>query len=463
MSDLFGKSYPVKGIDNKEAQACLELKKMNKLKIENIHAREIIDSRGNPTVEVDLELSGCKLGRAAVPSGASTGAFEAVELRDGDKKRYLGKGVLKAVHNVNEIISKKFKNKDVELSLNGQKEIDSLLIELDGTENKGKLGANAILGVSLALARAIAEAKHTPLYKFLSGSSRDFILPVPMMNILNGGKHALDSVDLQEFMVMPIGAASFSEALRWCAEVYHTLKSILHSKGMNTSIGDEGGFAPSLKANSEAIELILQAVEKAGYKTGKDFYITIDAASTELYKEGKYVLPKEGKILTSDQMIDFYSKWVSQYPVFSIEDPLSEEDWQGWANMTKVLGNKVQIVGDDLFVTNIERLKRGVAEKCANSILIKLNQIGTLTETLETMAYAKEKKYKNVTSHRSGETEDSFISDLAVATSCGQIKTGAPARTDRVAKYNQLLRIEEQLGKDAIYGGVSLSNVCNVK
>ena len=436
--------------------------KVGKLKIEKIQAREILDSRGNPTIEAEVELSGCNIGRASVPSGASTGAFEAVELRDGDKKRYLGKGVLKAVQNVNEVILKKLVNKEVKLNLEGQKEIDNLLIDLDGTKNKGNLGANAILGVSLALARAISEACHVPLYKFLSASSQDFILPVPMMNILNGGKHALDSVDLQEFMIMPIGATSFSEALRWCAEVYHTLKSILHSKGMSTSIGDEGGFAPSLRANNEAIEIILEALEKAGYKTAKDFYITIDAASTELYKEGKYVLPKEGKILTSDQMIDFYSKWVNQYPIFSIEDPLSEEDWQGWANMTKELGHKVQIVGDDLFVTNIERLKRGVDEKCANSILIKLNQIGTLTETLETMAYAKEKNYKNVVSHRSGETEDSFISDLSVATSCGQIKTGAPARTDRVAKYNQLLRIEERLGKDAVYGGRKLLENCKI-
>ena len=441
-------------------------------KIENIHAREILDSRGNPTVEVEVELSNCNIGIAAVPSGASTGAFEAVELRDGDKKRYSGKGVLKAVQNVNEFISKKILNKEIKLNLEGQKEIDNLLVELDGTENKNKLGANAILGVSLALARAISNATHKPLYRFLNekdderrttNDEQRYVLPVPMMNILNGGKHALDSVDLQEFMIMPIGAPSFSEALRWCAEVYHTLKSNLHSKGMNTSIGDEGGFAPSLNTNKEAIEIILRAIDKAGYKTGRDFYITIDAASTELYKEGKYVLEKEGKILTSEQMVDFYSKWVSEYPIFSIEDPLSEDDWEGWANITKVLGDKVQIVGDDLFVTNVERLKRGVSEKCANSILIKLNQIGTLTETLETMAYAKSKNYRCVVSHRSGETEDTFISDLSVATSCGQIKTGAPARTDRIAKYNQLLRIEEQLGKDAVYGGEALISVSNVK
>ncbi|OGI19932.1 MAG: phosphopyruvate hydratase [Candidatus Melainabacteria bacterium RIFCSPHIGHO2_02_FULL_34_12] len=436
---------------------------MQKTKIENIHAREILDSRGTPTVEVEVETycskslrSKCNIGRAAVPSGASTGAFEAHELRDGDKKRYLGKGVLRAVQNINDIISKKLISKDVEVSLNGQKEIDRILIELDGTENKSKLGANAILGVSLAMARALANAKHVHLYQFL-GDRITPSLPVPMMNILNGGKHALDSVDLQEFMIMPLGAKSFSEAVRSCCEVYQSLKSLLYSKGLNTSVGDEGGFAPSLKSNKEAIELILQAIEKAGYKAGPDFYLTIDAASTELYKDGKYVLAKEGKILTSDQMIDFYSDWVRQYPIFSIEDPLSEEDWSGWNNMTKALGLKVQIVGDDLFVTNIKRLKRGVDEGTANSILIKLNQIGTLTETLETIEFASKNKYKSIVSHRSGETEDTFISDLSVAVSCGQIKTGAPARTDRVAKYNQLLRIEEALGSKAVYGGSNLT------
>lgn len=430
------------------------------MKIEDIKAREILDSRGTPTVEVEVELSNCNIGRAAVPSGASTGAFEAVELRDGDKKRFLGKGVLKAVQNVNETIAKKLVSKEVALSLEGQKEIDNLLIELDGTENKSKLGANAILGVSLALARAISNALHKPLYEFIGSQNKSYILPVPMMNILNGGKHALDSVDLQEFMIMPIGAKSFSEGLRWCCEVYHNLKSLLHSKGLGTSVGDEGGFAPSLRANKEAIEIILEAIEKTGYKAGSDFYITIDSASTELYKEGKYVLSKEGKILTSDQMIDFYSDWIKNYPIFSIEDPLSEEDWQGWANLTKAIGSRVQIVGDDLFVTNVKRLQRGVKENCANSILIKLNQIGTLTETLETMSYAKSKNYKSIVSHRSGETEDTFISDLSVATSCGQIKTGAPARTDRVAKYNQLIRIEELLGKEAKYGGAQILVAC---
>ncbi|MBI3309166.1 MAG: phosphopyruvate hydratase [Candidatus Melainabacteria bacterium] len=430
-------------------------------KIEDIKAREIIDSRGTPTVEVELELEKCHIGRASVPSGASTGAFEAVELRDGDKNRYHGKGVLKAVANINEKIKTKLIGKEVELSLNGQNEVDELLIELDGTENKSNLGANAILGVSLALARAIAIARHEHLYQFLSQSSNlnpqsSLILPVPMMNILNGGKHALDSVDLQEFMIMPIGLKSFSDALRACSEVYHSLKLLLHSKGLSTSVGDEGGFAPSLKANSDAIELILEAIEKTGYKCGSDFYITIDAASTELHKQGKYVLAKEGKILTSDQMIDLYSGWVKDYPIFSIEDPLSEEDWQGWANLTRELGAKVQIVGDDLFVTNIKRLERGVSECCANSILIKLNQIGTLTETLRTMQYAAQNNYSTVVSHRSGETEDAFISDLAVGASSRQIKTGAPARTDRVAKYNQLLRIEELLGKDAKYAGKQL-------
>ena len=445
---------------------------MDNAKIENVHAREILDSRGTPTIEVDVELSNCNIGRASVPSGASTGAFEAVELRDGDKgdkKRYKGKGVLKAVNNVNEIILKKIKGKSILLDFSSQKEIDNLLIELDGTENKSKLGANAILGVSLALARALANALHVHLYEFIgrgvlqnAPTRGTYVLPVPMMNILNGGKHALDSVDLQEFMIMPIGLRSFSDGLRAGSEVYQTLKSLLHSKGLSTSVGDEGGFAPSLKENKQAIEIILEAIDKAGYKAGSDFYLTIDAASTELYKDGKYHLAKEGKNLSSDEMIDFYSKWINDYPIYSIEDPLSEEDWEGWGNITKALGNKVQIVGDDLFVTNVKRLKRGIEEKCANSILIKLNQIGTLTETLETMSLAEKNKYKCVVSHRSGETEDSFISDLSVATGCGQIKTGAPCRTDRVAKYNQLIRIEELLGKDAKYAGKDLALSCKL-
>ncbi len=441
---------------------------MQKSKIENIYAREILDSRGNPTVEVEVELSNCFIGRASVPSGASTGAFEAVELRDGDKQRYLGKGVLTAVQNINETIANKLRGKEIVLDIeNGQKELDKILIDLDGTDNKSKLGANAILGVSLAFTRAASNAMHKQLFEFLQssifGAQSSVLLPVPMMNILNGGKHALDSVDLQEFMIMPIGSKSFSEGLRWCVEVYHCLKSILHTKGLSTSIGDEGGFAPSLKANNEAIEIILNAIEKTGYKPGHDFYLTIDAASTELYKEGRYVLAKEGKILTSEQMVDFYSKWVKEYPIFSIEDPLSEEDWDGWKKLTSVLGTKAQIVGDDLFVTNIKRLERGIKEKSANAILIKLNQIGTLTETLDAIKLAKENNYKCVISHRSGETEDTFISDLAVATSAGQIKTGAPARTDRVAKYNQLLRIEEKLGNNAVYAGSKLLAVTNNK
>lgn len=431
------------------------------IKIENVHAREILDSRGTPTIEVEVELSNCNIGRASIPSGASTGAFEVLELRDGDKKRYKGKGVLKAVSNVNEIISKKLKEKTILADFSSQTEIDNLLLELDGTENKSKLGANAILGVSLALARALACARHEYLFQFLNLGFEDhkseLSLPVPMMNILNGGKHALDSVDLQEFMIMPVGLGSFSDALRACSEVYQTLKSLLHSKGLSTSVGDEGGFAPSLKENKQAIEIILEAIDKAGYKTGSDFYLTIDAASTELFRDGKYHLIKEGKKLSSDEMIDFYSNWICDYPIYSLEDPLSEEDWRGWTNITKALGNKVQIVGDDLFVTNVKRLTRGIEERCANSILIKLNQIGTLTETLKTMALAKKNKYRCVISHRSGETEDTFISDLAVATSCGQIKTGAPARIDRVAKYNQLLRIEEIIGKSAQYAGKNLA------
>lgn len=438
-------------------------KVMNKLRIENIHAREILDSRGTPTVEVDIRLSGDVFGLASVPSGASTGAFEACELRDRDKNRYKGKGVLQAVRNVNETIKDQLVGREVEPSLNGQREIDEILINLDGTKNKSKLGANAILGVSLALARAFAVARQEPLYKFLTShlmSHASYVLPVPMMNILNGGKHALDSVDLQEFMIMPIGLPSFGEALRACSEVYQTLKSLLHEQGLNTSVGDEGGFAPTLHENKEAIEIILKAIEKAGYKISSEFFLTIDAASTELYKDGKYVLAKEGKILSSDQMIDFYGKWVKDYPIFSIEDPLSEEDWNGWTNITRALGDKVQIVGDDLFVTNKERLQRGISSHTANAILIKLNQIGTLTETLETMSLARKNNYNCVISHRSGETEDTFISDLCVGTSAGQIKTGAPSRTDRIAKYNQLLRIEEMLGKEAGYAGRDLVAVC---
>ena len=418
--------------------------------IEGVLGREILDSRGNPTVEVEVFLSDGSIGRAAVPSGASTGAFEACELRDGDKSRYLGKGVLTAVKNVNEIISENLIGYDaVEQSW-----IDDMLIKLDGTENKSKLGANAILGVSLACAQAAANSLKLPLYAYLGGPNAR-TLPVPMMNILNGGKHALDSVDLQEFMVMPVGASSFSEALRWGTETFHALKSVLKKEGLSTSVGDEGGFAPSLKANSEAIEVILKAVELTGLKAGKDMFIAIDAASTELYDEAtkKYNLEKEGKIIDAAQLVDLYESWVNQYPIISIEDGLAEEDWDGWKQATDRLGSKVQFVGDDLFVTNTERLSRGIKSNTANSILIKVNQIGTLTETFNAIEMAKRARYTSVISHRSGETEDVTIADLAVAVNAGQIKTGAPCRTDRVAKYNQLLRIEEELGDQAIYPG----------
>jgi enolase len=420
------------------------------LMIEDVWAREILDSRGNPTVEVEVRLSDGSAGMAGVPSGASTGAFEACELRDEDPERYLGKGVLKAVQNVNESIAPELIGMDPTY----QAEIDSLLIDLDGTDNKSKLGANAILGVSLAVAKASAQASGLPLYQYLGGPNAR-TLPVPMMNILNGGKHALDSVDLQEFMVMPVGASSFSEALRWGTETFHALKSVLKKAGMATSVGDEGGFAPSLKNNAEAIEKILKAIELTGLKAGKDLFIAIDAASTELYdaKAKTYTLEKEGKTLTGSQMVDLYESWVNQYPIISIEDGFAEEDWDTWAEASRRLNQKVQLVGDDLFVTNTERLLRGIKSKIANSILIKVNQIGTLTETLNAIEMAKRAGYTTVISHRSGETEDTTIADLAVATNAGQIKTGAPSRSDRVAKYNQLLRIEEELAEQAIYGG----------
>ncbi|MFZ4084039.1 MAG: phosphopyruvate hydratase [Vampirovibrionia bacterium] len=420
------------------------------LMIEDVWAREILDSRGNPTVEVEVRLSDGSAGMAGVPSGASTGAFEACELRDEDPERYLGKGVLKAVQNVNESIAPELIGMDPTY----QAEIDSLLIDLDGTDNKSKLGANAILGVSLAVAKASAQASGLPLYQYLGGPNAR-TLPVPMMNILNGGKHALDSVDLQEFMVMPVGASSFSEALRWGTETFHALKSVLKKAGMATSVGDEGGFAPSLKNNAEAIEKILKAIELTGLKAGKDLFIAIDAASTELYdaKAKTYTLEKEGKTLSGSQMVDLYESWVNQYPIISIEDGFAEEDWDTWAEASRRLNQKVQLVGDDLFVTNTERLLRGIKSKIANSILIKVNQIGTLTETLNAIEMAKRAGYTTVISHRSGETEDTTIADLAVATNAGQIKTGAPSRSDRVAKYNQLLRIEEELAEQAIYGG----------
>ena len=420
------------------------------LMIDDVWAREILDSRGNPTVEVEVTLSDGSSGRAGVPSGASTGAFEACELRDGDDSRYLGKGVIKAVQNVNEIIAPELIGCDPIY----QAEIDDLLIDLDGTPNKSKLGANAILGGSLAVAKAAASASGLPLYQCLGGPNAR-TLPVPMMNILNGGKHALDSVDLQEFMVMPVGASSFSEALRWGAETFHALKSVLKQAGMATSVGDEGGFAPSLANNADAIEKILKAIEKTGLKAGKDLFIAIDAAATELYDENKkeYNLEKEGKILSGSQMVDLYEQWVNDYPIISIEDGFSEEDWETWKEASDRLNSKVQLVGDDLFVTNTERLLRGIKSKTANSILIKVNQIGTLTETLNAIEMAKRAGYTSVISHRSGETEDTTIADLAVATNAGQIKTGAPSRSDRVAKYNQLIRIEEELGDQAIYGG----------
>jgi enolase len=423
--------------------------------IESVIAREILDSRGNPTIEVDVLLSDGSQGRAAVPSGASTGAFEACELRDEDKSRYLGKGVLTAVHNVNEIIAEQV----IGLDATEQAEIDNLLINLDGTDNKSKLGANAILGVSLATAVAAAQSCQLPLYAYLGGPNAR-TLPVPMMNILNGGKHALDSVDLQEFMVMPTGAKSFYEGLRMGTEIYHALKSVLKQDGYATSVGDEGGFAPSLKANEQALEVILKAIEKTGLKAGSDVMLAIDAAATELYDEKTktYNLEKEGKKLSGSEMVDFYENWIKKYPIISLEDGFAEEDWSTWLEATQRLGSRVQLVGDDLFVTNTSRLARGIKEATANSILIKVNQIGTLTETLNSIELAKRNKYTSVISHRSGETEDSFIADLAVATNAGQIKTGAPCRSDRVAKYNQLLRIEEYLGNQAIYPGISAFN-----
>jgi enolase len=417
--------------------------------IADIVAREILDSRGNPTVEVDVYLEDGTVGRAAVPSGASTGAYEAVEMRDDDKDRYLGKGVLQAVDNVNTLIAPEL----VGLNAMDQVGIDQFLVDLDGTPNKGKLGANAILGVSLAVARAAAESLGMSLYQYIGGVNAK-TLPVPMMNILNGGKHADNNVDIQEFMVMPVGAKTFSDALRMGAEIFHNLKSVLKAKGYNTAVGDEGGFAPNLKSNEEAVQVILEAIEKAGYKAGQDVYIALDVAATELWQEGSYALEGEGKTLTSEQMIEFYEDLVSKYPIISIEDGLSEDDWDGWKKLTDRLGKKVQLVGDDLFVTNTEKLAQGIEQSTANSILIKVNQIGTLTETLDAIEMAKRAGYTAIVSHRSGETEDSTIADIAVATNAGQIKTGAPSRTDRVAKYNQLLRIEEELDDVAKYPGV---------
>ena len=422
----------------------------------DVVAREVLDSRGNPTVEVEVYLEGGGFGRAIVPSGASTGAFEAVELRDGDKGRYLGKGVAQAVENVNTVIADELIGMDAV----AQTDIDSLLLELDGTPNKAKLGANAILGVSLAVARAAADALGMSLYQYIGGVNAK-MLPVPMMNILNGGKHADNSVSIQEFMIMPVGACCWTKALQMCAEVFHNLKSVLKSKGYNTSVGDEGGFAPNLKSDEEAIQVILEAVEKAGYKPGDDFRIAIDAAATEMYEEakakgqeGNYYFWKTDIMKTKEEMVDYWADLANKYPIISLEDGVSEEDWDAWKLLTDKLGDKIQLVGDDLFVTNTERLKKGIDMGVGNSILIKVNQIGTLTETLDAIQMANRAGYTAVVSHRSGETEDTTIADLVVAVNAGQIKTGAPSRTDRVAKYNQLLRIEEELGDVAEYPGL---------
>ena len=417
--------------------------------IADITAREILDSRGNPTLEVDVLLESGSVGRAAVPSGASTGAFEAVELRDEDKNRYLGKGVLKAVDNVNEKIGPALLDKDA----TDQISIDDDLLELDGTPNKSILGANAILGVSLAVAKAAANHVKLPLYRYVGGVTAN-TLPVPMMNILNGGQHADSNVDFQEFMILPVGAPSFHEALRWGAEVFHTLKKVLKSKGLNTAVGDEGGFAPNLESQELAFDFILEAIQAAGYEPGKDFYLGIDAAATEFF-DGTTYNYKNGKKLSVAEQVDYLTELAGKYPILSIEDGCSEEDWDGWKAVTDSIGDRVQLVGDDLFVTNVERLSRGISTGTANSILVKVNQIGSLSETLAAVEMAKRAGYTAVMSHRSGETEDTTIADLAVATNCGQIKTGAPSRTDRVAKYNQLLRIEEMLGSSAVYAGKS--------
>jgi len=416
--------------------------------ITDVYAREILDSRGNPTIEVDVVLTDGSIGRAAVPSGASTGAFEAVELRDGDLTRFMGKGVLKAVENVNLLISPEVEG----LNPFDQPGLDHLLIDLDGTDNKGKLGANAILGVSLATAKAAAESLGLPLYQYLGGVNAQE-LPVPMMNILNGGSHADNNVDIQEFMIMPVGAASFAEALRMGTEVYHSLKAVLKEKNLSTSVGDEGGFAPNLASNEDALLCIVEAIQRAGYLPGEEVALALDVAASEIYEDGTYSLASEGLKKTSDEMIDYYEGLIERYPIVSIEDGLDGDDWEGWRKLTERLGDRVQLVGDDLFVTNPERLARGIEEKCANSILIKLNQIGTLTETLDAIEMAKRSGYTAVVSHRSGETEDVTLAHIAVAVNAGMIKTGAPARTERVAKYNELLRIEEELGESAVYRG----------
>jgi enolase len=428
---------------------------MPMMNIGDIHAREVLDSRGNPTVEAEVTLADGIKGRAIVPSGASTGEHEAVELRDGDNRRFLGKGVLKAVDHVNGEIARALANFD---AASDQRALDQKMIELDGTENKGRLGANAILAVSMAAARASAAAFGLPLYRYLGGAGAN-TLPVPMMNILNGGAHADNNVDFQEFMVMPVGAESFSEALRWGVEVFHTLKGVLKKRGYNTAVGDEGGFAPSVKSNVEAIEVVLEAIQQAGYKPGDEIAIALDPAASELYKDGKYVFKKSDKSAkTSEEMVRYWAKWVDDYPIVSLEDGLAEDDWDGWALLTKELGSKIQLVGDDLFVTNVQRLQEGIDKHVGNSILIKVNQIGTVSETLDAIDLARRNGYTSVISHRSGESEDTFIADLAVATGAGQIKTGSASRTDRIAKYNQLLRIEEELGGAARFPGLKALN-----
>src|SRR6266487_4461419 len=415
--------------------------------ISEIFARQILDSRGNPTVEVDVLTDEGALGRAAVPSGASTGVHEAVELRDGDKKKFGGKGVLKASNNVNELIAPKLLGYDVA----DQTGIDEMMIQLDGTPNKGKLGANAILAVSMAVAKAAAEEAGLPLYRYIGGTNAK-TLPIPMMNILNGGAHADNKIDFQEFMVMPIGAETFNEGLRWGIEVFHALKSVLKKKGYSTNVGDEGGFAPDIQSNEEAIETVLQAVEASGYKVGEEIAIALDAASSEMFDKGNYKFYKSsGKIISSDEMVAYWTEWINKYPIISIEDGMAEEDWEGWKKLTDAIGNRVQLVGDDLFVTNTKILQRGIDNGIANSILIKVNQIGTITETINAVQLAQTHGYTTIISHRSGETEDTTIADLAVALNCGQIKTGSASRTDRLAKYNQLIRIEEMLGENAIY------------
>jgi enolase len=421
--------------------------------IAEIHAREVIDSRGNPTVEAEVTLADGSKRRAIVPSGASTGEHEAVELRDGDK-RYMGKGVLKAVKNVNGEIADALANMDV----SDQRALDAKMIELDGTENKGRLGANAILAVSMAAARVAADCYDLPLYRYLGGAGAN-VLPTPMMNILNGGAHADNNVDFQEFMVMPVGASSFSEALQWGVEVFHTLKGVLKKRGLNTAVGDEGGFAPSVKSNVEAIELVLEAINQTGFKPGYEIAIALDPACSELFKDGQYVFKKSDKSTrTPEEMVMFWAKWARDYPIVSIEDGLAEDDWDGWKSLTEQIGGKIQLVGDDLFVTNTQRLQEGIEKGVANSILIKVNQIGTVSETLDAIDLARRNGYTSIISHRSGETEDTFIADLAVATGAGQIKTGSASRTDRIAKYNQLLRIEEELGKSARFLGLSALN-----